>query len=201
MGKRGYQPFKRNAIEAAFEQHLRDEDKASTSIQRRMRAVHRFLKHVGDVPLNRVSEDVTRAFFYRFKNRNTRKHMADLIRPFLAFALPRLPVPVNDRGVEIALKPAVQSKKEIALRKRWSVERLVHEKEAADDLIAKLARKVSDHYLYFQTRLSGGNENLDEVGRLADECRDLIESNLPLFMALSAGGRNVHPKIDERMQR
>ena len=33
------------------------------------------------------------------------------------------------------------------------------------------------------------------------ECRELIESNLQLFMGLSAGGRNIHSKIDERVNR
>jgi len=68
-------------------------------------------------------------------------------------------------------------------------------------LIAKLARKLIDHYLYFQGRIKGEPENLDDVVRFADECRELIESNLPLFMGLSAQGRNVHSKIDERVQK
>jgi len=56
--------------------------------------------------------------------------------------------------------------------------------------------------LYFQSRQRATTpENLDEIDRLADECRDLIERHLALFMGLSVGGRNVHPKIDERAQR
>ena len=48
---------------------------------------------------------------------------------------------------------------------------------------------------------TGGQADLDEVARFADEAREIIESHLPLFMGLSAAGLNVHPRIDERMQR
>ena len=89
---------------------------------------------------------------------------------------------------------------ELALRQRWSLDKLIDQKGKDDDLIAKLARKVIDHYLYFQARLKGGPENLDDLCRFADECRELIESNLPLFMSLSAQGRNIHSVIDERVQ-
>jgi hypothetical protein len=78
---------------------------------------------------------------------------------------------------------------------------LLDQKETDDDLIAKLAGRIAEHYLYFQSRQRGQPENLDDLDRLADECRDLIERHLPLFMSLSAGGRNVHPKIDERVNR
>jgi hypothetical protein len=49
--------------------------------------------------------------------------------------------------------------------------------------------------------MKGEPENLDDVYRFADECKELIESNLALFMKLSAQGRNVHSAIDERVQR
>lgn len=91
------------------------------------------------------------------------------------------------------------NKKEIELRRTWTIDKLVQEKAKSDDTIAQLARKVVDHYLYFQGRLRGEPEDLNDVSRFADECRDLIERNLPLFMSLSAGGRNVHSKIDERV--
>ena len=99
------------------------------------------------------------------------------------------------------MPPAPSSRKELALRRQWSVDKLIEQKEAADDLTAKLARKVIDHYLFFQSRMRGEPENLDDICRFADECRELIESNLPLFMGLSAQGRNVHSKIDERVQK
>ena len=79
--------------------------------------------------------------------------------------------------------------------------KLREQKESDDDLIAKLARKVIDHYLFFQTLLKTDDIDLDTVSRFADECRDLVETNLPLFMSLSAQGRNIHSAIDERVQR
>jgi hypothetical protein len=89
----------------------------------------------------------------------------------------------------------------IALRQQWAVDKLTAKKEANDDLVAKLARKVIDHYLYFQRRIQGEDENLDDVHRFAAVCQELIQSNLPLFMGLSAQGRNIHPLLDERVQR
>jgi hypothetical protein len=168
-----------------------------------VRHVRRFLDFIGDQRIDRVSEEQMRAYFARYKNqkRKTREQAASIISQYVKFATAGLPVVIDGRGAAMPPGPAPTNKKDIALRKGWGIEKLVHESEAKDDLIAKLARKVSDHYLYFQTRLRGGDENLDEVGRLADECRELIESNLALFIALSAGGRNVHPKIDERTRR
>jgi len=87
------------------------------------------------------------------------------------------------------------------MREKWALEKLVDEKEKADDLIAALARRVIDHYVYFGKRLKGEADDLDELARFADDCREIIERNLPLFMGLSAGGRNLHPKIDERVQK
>lgn len=63
MGKRGRKPFTRSAVEAAFEQHLKAAGKSARTVTFYMRCVHRFLKHIGDTPLNRVTEDTTRAFF------------------------------------------------------------------------------------------------------------------------------------------
>jgi hypothetical protein len=96
---------------------------------------------------------------------------------------------------------ARQSEKEKKLRQRWAVDKLAEQKGSGQDLIAKLARRVIDHYLYFQNRIKGEEENLDDLVRFAEDCRELIESNLTLFMSLSAGGRNIHSKIDERVQR
>ena len=107
---------------------------------------------------------------------------------------------VNKRGSEAIPAPVVRSKKELALRERWSIDKLIEQKRTDDDLIAKLARKVIDHYLYFQGHMKGEPENLDEVYRFAAECKELIESNLALFMELSAQGHTVHSRIDERVQ-
>jgi hypothetical protein len=119
---------------------------------------------------------------------------------FLKFAAARLPALVNARGAE-SRRAAAPTKKELALHQKWTLDKLIEQKENDADLIAKLARKVIDHYIYFQGRMKGEPENLDDVYRFADECKELIESNLALFMKLSAQGRNVHSAIDERVQR
>jgi hypothetical protein len=98
--------------------------------------------------------------------------------------------------------PAVKDEKEVALRQIWAVEKLIQQKETCDDLIAKLARRVIDHYLFFQARLQGGEpESMEDLYRLSDECREVIQNNLPLFLGLSAQGRNIHSLIDERVQK
>jgi len=89
----------------------------------------------------------------------------------------------------------------LALRRTWAVDRLLEQKVTSEDLIAKLGRKVIDHYVYFQSRLKDEPENLDDIERFAAECRELIESNFELFMALSKSGRNIRSAIDERVQR
>jgi len=47
----------------------------------------------------------------------------------------------------------------------------------------------------------GSAESIDELMRLRDNCQELIHSNLPLFVSLSAQGKNLHPIIDERIKR
>lgn len=191
--------FTQTQLERDFEQHLTAAGKSKRTVMITVCVLRQFLKHVGDQPLDRVSEDSTRAFFARFTGQ-TRQQYTSIISRFLNFATSRLPVVLTDRGSAMAPGSAPKSKKEIALRQRWSLDKLVDQKNTDDDLIAKLARKVIDHYLYFQGRMKGEPENLDDVYRFADECKELIESNLPLFMNLSAGGRNVHSAIDERVK-
>jgi hypothetical protein len=96
---------------------------------------------------------------------------------------------------------AAMDVKELALRQQWAADKLAEQKEAGDDLIAKLARKVIDHYLYFQGRIAGKPEDLDDIHRFAAECQELIQANLILFMSLSAQGKNIHPLINERVYR
>lgn len=92
-------------------------------------------------------------------------------------------------------------RKEVALRQKWAVDKLAAEKEAGEDLIARLARKLIDHYVFFEQLTRGEELNLDTVHRFAAEAQELIASNLPLFMQLSVQGKNTHPIIDERVQR
>ena len=199
MGRR---PPTLTPLEAEFERHLTQQGKAATTIKYNRGYIRRFLKHVGDLPLQRVSEQQVSEFFTQefADNKSGKVQAAVAISHFIQFACANLPAPVVGRGSEMAPARA-QTKKELALRQQWSLDKLVEQKETTDDLIAQLARKLIDHYLYFQGRIKGEPENLDDVVRFADECRDLIERNLPLFMGLSAGGRNIHSKIDERVQR
>src|ERR1044071_5370814 len=86
---------------------------------------------------------------------------------------------------------ARSSEEEHAFPNQWLLEKLIDEKSRFDNLIATLAHQLMDHYLYFQSRIRG-EENLKTVSRLADESRNLIESNLALFMRISSGGRETH---------
>jgi len=182
-----------------FRKHLEAAGKSKLTVKQTMKIVRRFLRHAGDTRLERLSEEVTRAFFDGY-NGATRRHYASVISQFLRFAARDLPAVINPRGAESPRAPA-PSKNELAIRQRWSVDKLIEQKQTADDLIAKLGRKLIDHYLYFQGRMKGEPENLDDVYRFADESKELIESNLALFMKLSAQGRNIHSAIDERVQR
>lgn len=110
----------------------------------------------------------------------------------------RLPVPaVKARGEQSPRASAVPAK----IREQWSVDKAKEEKRARDDVLAQCARKLTAHYLFFQRRLRGAEDDLEEIARFNDECRDLIEQNLPLFMELSAQGYNINSAIDERVQR
>jgi hypothetical protein len=167
-----------------------------------MCVVRRFLRFAGNERPDRIGENTVRAFFQSLPEAS-RKQFATVIRQFLVFAAARCDVGSPKSQRLIAGNPAPKGKDagELALRKTWDVDRVAEKKEQTDDLIVKLARKVIDCYLHLQGRMKGEPENLDDVYRLADECRELIESNLARFMQLSAEGRNVHSKIDWRMQR
>ncbi len=182
-----------------FKQSLIAAGKSKLTIKSMTNTVRRFLKHVENQPVDRISEDLARSFFDG-QSGQTRRQYAMVISQFLRFSAARLPALVTARGAESPRAPA-PTKKELALRQKWTLDKLLDQKNTDHDLIAKLGRKLIDHYLYFQGRMKGDPENLDDLVRFADECRDLIESNLALFMKLSADGRNVHSKIDERVQR
>ena len=183
----------------AYKQHLIAAGRSKATIERYLTTVRGFLKHVGNVPVDRITEDATRSYFANRKG-HARQQRASIVSAFLNFSVSRLPVPVNARGAG-SPRAAAPTKKELAIRQKWNVDKLLDQKTTDDDLIAKLARKVIDHYLYFQGRMKGDPENLDDLARFADECRELIENNLALFMRLSAQGRNIHSAIDERVQR
>jgi hypothetical protein len=181
-------------IDAEFVEHMKRSGLLPSTIEYYSRMARAFLRHVGNRQIDRISEAETRAFFEGVKGEKNRRRYAIAVTQFLIFAAARLPVPVAGRQEQL---PAVPGK----LRQKWTAEKLLEQRETDKDLIAKLARKVIDHYQYFQSRIQGEPDNLDDIYRFADECKDLIQSNLPLFMGLSAQGRNVHSVIDERVQR
>jgi hypothetical protein len=184
-------------ILAEFAEHLKADGYSAGSVDIYTRTAREFLKHVGNRPIDRISEAETRRFFNRFTNKHTHRDRATQVSAFLKFAMRGLPAVVNARGAE---SPRAPTKKELALKAKWTLDRLISEKERADDLIALLARKLIDHYVYFENRLKGEPDDFDEIARFVAESRDLIERNLPLFMSMSAQGRNVHSRIDERVQ-
>lgn len=189
---------KLTGILAEFAEDLKKNGLGASSVASYVRTAQLFLKHVGTERIDRISEADTRAFFDRYKTVSRRNHAAR-VGAFLRFAMKGLPAVINARGAESPRAPA-PTKKEIALKAKWTLDKLIDEKDKTDDLVAKLARKLIDHYMYFESRMKGELENLDDVARFADECRDLIQSNLTLFMQMSAAGRNVHTRIDERVQ-
>jgi hypothetical protein len=179
-------------LESAFELHLRQSGKHRKTVSQYISIVRRFLKHVGPHSrFDRVSPYSVKVFFEKLGGGKTnRDTYAMVVGRFLRF--------VAERSANL---PAVRGSCQVpVLARKWNADQARDQKEAEDDLIAKLARRVIDHFLYFEGRLKGGRENLDELTRLHDECRELIQTNLRLFMGLSAGGRNVHSIIDERVQ-
>jgi site-specific recombinase XerD len=190
---------RQTAIERDFEQHMKAKGLAALTVRHNMADVRRFLQHIGEARLERITEEATRKYFAGIKSPKSRQVRASVIQQFLTFSAKSLPTVIDKRG-STAGAAAPKSAKEIALRQQWSLDKLIEQKRRDDDLIAKLAGKLVQHYLYFQRRMKGEPENFDDVFRFAAECRELIENNLPLFMQLSAGGRNIHSTIDERVQ-
>jgi hypothetical protein len=178
-----------------FRAHLLAEGKSPSTVAQYVGSVKRFLARIGEPRIERITEELTRSYFATIKSAHGRRSAAVAVSMYLRFAASRLPAVVNARG-ELAPRAPAPSK----LRQRWLVDKLVERKSKDDDLIAKLARKVIDGYLLGQRQIKG-DVNLDDVYRYVDECRELIESNLALFMSLSAGGRNIHSAIDERVNR
>lgn len=53
--------------------------------------VRAFVRHIGDVPLDRVTEDMVRGYFDKIPNRKRRSEAAITVAEFLKFAVPKLP--------------------------------------------------------------------------------------------------------------
>ena len=186
-------------IEADFVTHLKGSGLADGTVYQYSVIVGLFLAHIGNRRIDQISEAEVRTFFQRYKDSSTKRCYGSVVSQFLKFAHTCLTVPVTARG-EQSPRAVAPSKKELALRQQWSLDKLIRDKASGDDLIAKLARKVIDGYLICQREIKG-EQNLDDLVRYVDECRELIEANLPLFMGLSAQGKNIHSAIDERVQK
>jgi hypothetical protein len=200
-------PIQPTQLEREFEASLQAQgDKNGETVARYMRYVRRFRRHIGNAPLDRVSEAEMRDFFARqFAGKKATRRLASVvISEFLNFAAVRLPVVVTakGRGVNPPV-PTTVSEKELTLRREWEADKLEAKREAAEDITVKLARQVIEAYRYFQQRLNDRDspESIDELMRLRDNCQELIKSNLELFLSLSAQGKNLHPIIDERIKR
>jgi hypothetical protein len=192
----------RSRLELEFEEFLRQGGKSANIIDRYRRTVHRFLAFIGNEPLPKVSQDMVREFFNAIDGSpQWKRDLALIINQFMRFALVRLPAPIRKPEPTIPVPDPVRDAREIALRERWSYDRVLREKERADDLVAILGRQLINHYLFFQSRVAGARENMDEVIRLMDECRLVIEDNLQLFLKLSAMGKNLGSVINERIIR
>src|SRR5688572_5410082 len=170
-----------------FKQHLKAQGKTPLTIGAMMSCVRRFLRHVGDQRLDRLSGDVTRSFFDDFKGQ-TRQQYAWAVSQFLQFAARGLPAVVGARGSERIPAPVVKDPKEMALRQAWAIEQQTQQQEAEEAVIARLARQLINHFLYFEKRIKGAPENLDDLYRFRAECQELIKADLSLFMELSAKG-------------
>src|SRR5438067_1104557 len=82
-----------------YRAHLIAAGKTKQTVWNYILMVRRFLKHVGDDRLDRLSEERSRAFFADLKGQN-RMQYSMVVSQYLRFAAARLPVPVNVRGAE-----------------------------------------------------------------------------------------------------
>jgi hypothetical protein len=185
-GKRNFSVVSKQSLDD-FKQHLiavgKSKDTAALYAQR----VARFLLHVAEPRIERIGEDLARSYLAGIKDRRIKHGYATAVSQFLKFAAAHAPMPVIT-GADKASQKSVQTEQETPPDRQWSFEKLIDEKSRTDELIAELGRKLMDHYLYFQARIQGEGENPEHLYRLANEARQLIESNLTVFIGLSSGG-------------
>lgn len=183
---------------ADFERELKRTGKSKNTIRCYLNMCRSFLGFIGEQDVRLLTAETVKAFFDRGKlAKLSVRSYTNAIAEFLRFVAKHAPAP-RARSLPAAEKPQPTGAATLALRDAWAADRRKEQADAGDDLVAKLGRKLIDHYLYFQSRLSGAPDSVDELNRLSDECRELLQKHLPLFLSLSAQGRNIHPKIDER---
>ena len=178
-----------------FKQHMIASGKSEHTATLYAQRVAGFLKHLTEQRIEKITEDSAQSYIAGIKDKRTKRGKVIAVHQFLKFAAQRS-FPVRTKEDEAPL-PSTQSQPEVALTQQWLLEKLIDEKSRSDDLIAALACKLMDHYLYFQSRITGGGDNLDSICRLADEAKQLIQSNLALFIRLSSGGRSINRTIPE----
>src|SRR6266536_1333630 len=100
-----------------FKQHLIASGKLKSTVETYISAVRRFLKHVGNERLDRISVEIVRSFFAKIDNHHTRSAHVMVVSQFLHFAHARLPVVIAARREQ---SPRAPPKKELALRRQWS---------------------------------------------------------------------------------
>jgi hypothetical protein len=167
----------------------KSEDTASLYAQR----IARFLRHA-DWPPEKITAELVWTFLNRIKDKRTKCGYAMAVQQFVKFTAAH---PSLISREDQSSKPPAQGQQETIPPQQWLVEKLVDEKTRSDELIATLARKLMDHYLYFQNRIKGDGEDPDYVCRLAEEAKQLIESNLALFIRLFSSGRELDRTIPE----
>src|SRR6478672_3873464 len=105
-----------------FRAHLLAEGKSAGTARQYVSLVRRFLKHVGETRVERITEEMARAYFATIKNKHSRQCAANAISIYLHFAATRLPVVVNARGAEPSRASAPVPAK---LQQRWSTDKLI----------------------------------------------------------------------------
>ncbi|HEY6999285.1 MAG TPA: phage integrase N-terminal SAM-like domain-containing protein [Candidatus Binatia bacterium] len=178
-----------------FKQHMIASGKSEHTATLYAQRVAGFLKHLTEQGIEKITEDSARSYVAGIKDKRTKRGTVVAVHQFLKFTVQR-PFPVSAEEDEAPL-PSTQSQPEVALTQQCLLEKLIDEKRRSDELIAALACKLMDHYLYFQRRIRGGGDSLDNICRLADEAKQLIQSNLALFIRLSSGGRNINRTMPE----
>lgn len=206
--KGGYPPIVNTGLLREFEKHLITGGKAPITVRNAIRNIRRFLRFIGgEKELSGIGDKTVEEFFKQIPE-SSKRQLAVNVGQFLRFALaPRnLPAPVQPEShqgarerIAAPLRPAGKEGALTTMQQGWAIDRLKQQKESGDDIIAKLGRKLIDHYLYFESRLRGEPESMEELARMAAECRELLHTHLEILRSLSANGRNVHTLIDERV--
>ena len=134
-----------SAIADDFEAHLKAKGLASSTVEQYLSYVRRFLTFVGNGAIDCISQQQTADFFKGVK-KEQQKQVAMCVSQFLTFTMAQLPVVVNKAGGAIPPPVRKLNKKELALRDKWTLDKMQAEAERKDKIIARLARPFSKCY-------------------------------------------------------